>query len=220
MPNVDEIKNELDNYYKNLTGKIKANDAMKIARKINELFMCQNDMSLVVKELFCFRKEVSVKFFGDLDISKCETERITDLFMNLSQALDMDSKQVPKIRTVLIDLHSKQCNITGIGMLTAVFLRKLWFDGKLSANEKINQLSSFLHKTNGHIYAVEYLDCKRTDVEVIRDITLRVYGDELTESEYYSLIKVWFEKYGFEIPNSDIAKGNNTQPASIPQTEL
>ena len=144
MPNVDEIKNELDNYYKSLTGKIKANDAMKVARKINELFMCQNDMALVVKELFRFRKEVIVKFFGDLDFSKCETERITDLFMSLSQALDMDSKQVPKIRTVLIDLHSKQCNTAGIGMLTAIFLRKLWFDGKLSANEKINQLSSFL----------------------------------------------------------------------------
>lgn len=222
MPNVDEIKKELDKYYSELSGlkNISAEDSKKVVKKLNELLRCQDNASLVANELFRFPKSIFVRFFKDMKMTGSDIARVTNLFWSLSQSSKWkDNRQIAKLKDALIELYGKKCSINGIGLLTVTFLKNIWFNGKLSMNEKIIQLASFIHKTKGRVYEVDYLDCQKSELEIVRDITLRVYGDELTKSEYYHKIKGWFEKYDFSLSDTEQSTDNTEKPTVLPQAQ-
>lgn len=222
MPSVEDIKIQLDNYYKKVIGlkSVSAEDIKNVVKNIDELLMCQDNASLVANELFRFPKSIFVRFFKDLRKTGNETPRVTELFRSLSQSNKWkDGRQLAKLKDSLIELYGKKCNIEGISMLTITFLKRLWFDGKISLNEKINKLSSFIHNAKGYIYEIDYSGSDKSDLELIRDITLRVSGNELTNLEYYPKIKIWFEKYGFDLLDSKKVSDNIEKMTSIPQKQ-
>ena len=208
MSDVNEIKAKLDVWYKNLKGlkNISAEDANEVVGLLTDLLMYSENIDDVAYELFRFQKSVFYKFFKTVIKNTENTEQIESLLLCIADSKKFDHRQAAKVKEVLIDIYVKKHELNGVARLTISWVKKIWLAGKISQNERINQIVSFINKTHGRVYEVDYSDCDRVDMGLLYKVTLDVYHGDIDESAYSSRINEWIRKYGIEASSSETKK--------------
>ena len=210
MDNINEIKAELDRFYKiykknksslNVT---QTNDVVHLLKKLSQ----NGDAKDVAERLVVFSERVCSQYFDELTSGSIVPIEIVESIINNFIAVNNDTSKerfyVKKYATMVIKVINNYTNTSYESKTLAKLIALVAFIG-LKSDENKTQFLRIIQETKGAVYLVDYTSLKERSLSIVNKMTEDLLHSENLKA-YSSLISDWSIKYGFaeNTPDNEI----------------